>query len=317
MNQYPLIFPKPGAFQMIPGRSSFALVTLSDKFCLCDLQRSFGHNTLLASKVHPKPSTMQEKLANKAAFVPFSRKEESETERRFRSPIVTAIEEKSEIFVPKITVEKIEDSSKFSSSDISQEALGQLEEIKEKEESFLKAQVVAQEISQQGINKFQLRMDVITKSIFRQAKSYYVADFKKTFNFNKRVRRVNFNHSEEVYKMAKEYINKKFPNNSEDLHLVFVALVDSKQKYTEPHPKYSSLNFDINSLLRAFNKKKSEKMLQIQEFAYLLLHYIQLPECFEEICRSHTQERTRNTYRAKIEELRKSCVSVLQNFNHA
>ena len=153
-----------------------------------------------------------------------------------------------------------------------------MEEIKDKEASFLKAQVVAREKSQQGINKFQLRMDVITKSIFRQAKSYYVNDFKKTFNFNKRVRRVNFNHSDEVYKMAKEYITKKFPDNSEDLHLVFVALVDSKQKYTEPHPKYTNLNFEINSLLRAFNKKKSERMLEIHEFAYLLLHYIRLPE---------------------------------------
>lgn len=100
MNQYPLVSPKPGALKMLSGRSAFAPVTLIDKFCLCDLQRSLGRNALLASKVHPKPSTMYQKAANKVAFVPFSRKEESETEQRFRGPIVAATEKKSEIFVP-------------------------------------------------------------------------------------------------------------------------------------------------------------------------------------------------------------------------
>lgn len=169
-----------------------------------------------------------------------------------------------------------------------------------------------QQHPEEGVNRFQLRKDVITKSIFRQAKSYYVNDFKKTFNFSKRIRRVNFNHSDEVYKKAKEYINKKFSEDSSDLHLVFVALVDSKQKYTRPHPRFGSLNQEINSLLRAFNKNKSEKMLQVEEFSQLLLHYMQLPECLEEIHKSHEHEKIRRAYSHKIAELKQACLSVLQ-----
>ncbi len=154
-------------------------------------------------------------------------------------------------------------------------------------------------------------MDVITKSIFRQAKSYYVEDFKKTFHFNKRVRRVNFNHSDEVYKMAEQYINKKFSQKSDDLHLIFVGLVDSREMYTRPHRKFPQWNSESSCLLRAFNKKKSESMLEMKEFSYLLLHYMELPEWMDEIQRSHSQPKIRQAYLAKLEELRKACLSTL------
>lgn len=60
------------------------------------------------------------------------------------------------------------------------------------------------------LNKFQVRMDVVSKTIFRCIKAYYVEDFKKVFDFTQRRKRVNRDHSQEVYNRASEYLNTKF-----------------------------------------------------------------------------------------------------------
>jgi len=133
----------------------------------------------------------------------------------------------------------------------------------------------------------------------------------KLYNFTKRVRRINIDHSVTVYKKALEYVNRKFGENSGDLNLVFVALIDSKQKYTNPSAKYPNLNVEINSLLRSFNKKKANILMQNRYFSTLLFYYLQKPECEKEIIKMHSNLEIRKAYLRKVEELRKTCAEVL------
>mmetsp|Transcript_21986 Transcript_21986/g.19540 ORF Transcript_21986/g.19540 Transcript_21986/m.19540 type:complete len:147 (+) Transcript_21986:607-1047(+) len=141
-------------------------------------------------------------------------------------------------------------------------------------------------------------------------KNYYACDFKLLFNFTKRVRRINIDHSANVYKNAESYINSKFGENSGDLYLIFVALIDSKQKYTLPSEKYPELNIEINSLLRSFNKEKAKNLIYDNHFATLLLHYLKT-KGMDEIRKTHTHQQLRQAYLSKGEELKKICMKVL------
>lgn len=165
------------------------------------------------------------------------------------------------------------------------------------------------------LNKFQIRMDVVSKTIFRQIKAYYVSDFKKSFDFTKRRKRVNPNHSEEVYKRANEYIQTKFGTSKlGDMDIIFVALVDSKQKFSKIHSKYPELKSDINSLLRAFNMRKTESLLKLPEFSKLVMSYFEQPDCLAHILKGQEHPLVVEAYEKKVEELKMMCAASLNNF---
>lgn len=155
-------------------------------------------------------------------------------------------------------------------------------------------------------------MDVVSKTIFRQIKAFYVSDFKKSFDFTKRRKRVNPDHSEEVYKRANEYIQSRFESsNLGDMYIIFVALIDSKRKFSKVHPKYPELKSDINSLLRAFNTKKAEILLQLPEFSKLVLRYFDQPDCLSQVLKGQDHPAVVEAYQKKMEELKLMCAASL------
>lgn len=59
-------------------------------------------------------------------------------------------------------------------------------------------------------NTFNVRLDVVRKTIFRAMKKFYVQDFKTFFDFTQRKRKMNPNFGQEIFEKAKEYVSQTF-----------------------------------------------------------------------------------------------------------
>lgn len=160
-------------------------------------------------------------------------------------------------------------------------------------------------------NKFKTRMDVVGKTIMRTIKAHYVTEFKKAFDFTKRSKKANPDHSSEVYKHASQFLKKQFGIISGDMVAVFVSLIDSKQKFTKRDSKYPNLKSDFNSLLRGFNMTKVTTLMKLPEFSILCLKYFEKTTSFSEITKCSSNKEVTAAYHKKMEELSELCRSQL------
>lgn len=153
-------------------------------------------------------------------------------------------------------------------------------------------------------NAFNVRLDVVRKTIFRAMKKFYVQDFKSFFDFTQRKRKLNPNFGQEIFEKAKEYASKTFGvENCTDAAYFIVALIDTKQKYLQSDNKFTDLGNQINSLLRSFNTKKSKALLKYKQFSVLILYFLNNQENIDELMLNKDKE-CQNTYQTQIDILK-------------
>lgn len=131
---------------------------------------------------------------------------------------------------------------------------------------------------------FSQRNDVVKKTILRSFKKHYVCHFKSYYNFMKRVRRLNFNASEKVFKMAEGYIQQTFGwEIDKTVSIILVAIVDTKEKFKHPNPIFSEVRSQVLNVMKSFNLDKLLGLWQYKEFSFLIKKFLSLP--LDQICR--------------------------------
>lgn len=155
------------------------------------------------------------------------------------------------------------------------------------------------------LKKYSLRLDVVKKTIFRSLKKFYNIEWKEHCKRNIR-------ESEEVFEEAKKYITKIFTSNeSTQMHLYLVALIDNKKRYNHSDAKYVELRTQIASMLSCFNKNKIDALLKFPEFAKLVIYFLNQP--VEETFKDRNDPEVLKVYESQVEELKKQCQEHLTN----
>lgn len=85
---------------------------------------------------------------------------------------------------------------------------------------------------------------------------------------------------------------------------IFVGFIDSKQKFTKAHSKYPKLRSEFNGLLRAFNMKKAEKLLNLPEFSKLVGSFFSEEDFMGKIIGEDSHPQVVEAYQKKIGELK-------------
>lgn len=167
-------------------------------------------------------------------------------------------------------------------------------------------------VQQQKSTNFNVRLDVVRKTIFRAMKKYYVNEFKNFFDYTQRKRKPSVDHCQEVIDQAKKYLIGSFAGNQyEDMYLFLVALIDTKQKYSESNSKFPELGTQINGLLRSFNTKKAKALLKFKEFSMLLLNFLNKEENITDLLKGKSEQECIQTYQTQIAHLKEQASSTL------
>lgn len=204
----------------------------------------------------------------------------------------------------------IEDSLHSSNQQTVESKLGEKAIVGENQVDTTISQKVQEVIDLQPKNSgFNVRLDVVRKTIFRAMKKYYVTDFKNFFDYTQRKRKLDPEYEQEIFKQAEKYSAGILNNEDASLTANFiVALLDTKQKYLQTKGSFPELGNQINGLLRSFNTKKSKALLRYRQFAMLVLHFLNQNENIQELLKDKEQE-CRSTYLSQIELLREQAVA--------
>lgn len=167
-------------------------------------------------------------------------------------------------------------------------------------------------MKQQKPANFNVRLDVVRKTIFRAMKKYYVNEFKSFFDYTQRKRKPTVDHCQEVIEQARKYLSSSFVDTQyDDMYLFLVALIDTKQKYLESNSKFPQLGTQINGLLRSFNTKKAKGLMKFKEFSMLLLNFLNKEENIAELLKDKSEQECKQTYITQIELLKEQASSTL------
>lgn len=147
--------------------------------------------------------------------------------------------------------------------------------------------------------KYSLRLDVVKKTIFRCLKKFYYTVWK---NHCQR----NIKDSQEVFEEAQKFTAKIFSGEeSSEMILFLVALIDNKKRYTHENSRYVELRTQISSMLSCFNKNKIDALLKLPEFSKLVLYFLNQP--IDEIFKDRSDPEVVKVYSAQINELKLQC----------
>lgn len=156
--------------------------------------------------------------------------------------------------------------------------------------------------TEDSINKFSVRVDVINKTILRCFKKYYATEFKQIFDLS--ILKPGTVSVEKLLSKSKEFIDKKFGSIMlEDVYIFVAALVDNKHKLQNKNRKYDKIKEDVSRLLYSFNKRRLNELLTHPEFAYLLLYYLKHPRCIHQLVNNKNDVNIRQAYVNQVELL--------------
>jgi hypothetical protein len=158
--------------------------------------------------------------------------------------------------------------------------------------------------------QFHLRQDVITKTIFRSMRKYYVKEFKPYFDFTKQT-----SHSvlddEVLLTKAQTFIKTSIGEPvSDQASRYLISLLDTKAKFATE--KSENIRVKMSALLYNFNKSRMEEMMKAKEFCALVLYFICQEDIISKIVK-RVDPATVNAYESQIENLEEQCKGILQN----
>jgi len=150
---------------------------------------------------------------------------------------------------------------------------------------------------------FNIRTDVVSKTILRMFKKHYITQFKQFHDFTKQRR--NDSESATVINRAREFLTNFTRSEVGDTSIFLVALVDVKHGLGENEERCCQLRAQINSLLYSFNKRKFDALLKSSAFSGLLLQYLQEEDSIiHQVAQNRDEETTVSAYRRQIRSMR-------------
>lgn len=179
------------------------------------------------------------------------------------------------------------------------------------------------------------RLDLVRKTIFRNFKRFYAAEFEEVFDYRKR-RRNRGRFSQLILEKARAYFHKKFKEvDMQEAPSILIAMIDPKSKFCHSNTRYPDLPKQVNSLLRGFNIEKAERLMIIPEFSIMMLHFLKRESIISEmlgnrfddhaeLLKSHSELAKNNSsnnsgveksYELVIDQLKEQCYSYIQRSN--
>ena len=160
-----------------------------------------------------------------------------------------------------------------------------------------------------GVNPNQMslnmRIDVVRKSIFRSMKKYYFDGFKDYFDFTLKKTKSQPDYIQKVESNLKRYISIIF--ESEDSEAIFpyiISLIDSREKFIDKNSQIFETHYHINSLLRSYNAKKAQSLLDQKGFSMILDHFLSKDDNVEKILNEKNDENCKSMYASQITSLK-------------
>lgn len=259
-------------------------------FCMCSFQPQISHPpTQIPVNQWSGPATAQAQ----SVYLP-----PSALPARFEMP--PADSTTSEGSITKSTLEVSPKTSAFwrwksQSQPQSQPKKDTLEELK----------VNKAEENETKMTMYSMRKDVISKTIFRSIRKYFINDFKAFYDFTKCQKSHNSETSGEFITKIRQYLCSKLTHNCDvqELSVLLLWVIDTKQRYCSVSQQSLDKNKTIISLLYSYNKKKLLELQGSKEFLTLVLHFIEQPDIVSSIIKKRKQTKLVKQYKKTLSAL--------------
>ena len=157
---------------------------------------------------------------------------------------------------------------------------------------------------------YHLRKDVITKTIFRAARKYFIKRFKAFYNFTK-LSRAGFEELQiEIREKVRVFLRKLFREDiSEVLSAIFIAVLDPKGIHIALETEGEEFRDLVYKLLFKFNKANMEQLMMYKEFIKLMSIFLREPDLVKIIVKSHRDKATEKAYQRQCDLMKTICES--------
>lgn len=160
---------------------------------------------------------------------------------------------------------------------------------------------------------FHLRQDVITKTIFRSLRKYYLKDFRAYFDFTKETSLNHQNEDEKLLKKADSYLTKTVGEYvSEKTKIYLLSLLDTKRRFISLNRTNEDIRQRLAGLLYTFNKNKMEELMATPEFCALVLYFLTQEEIINTVVKVRSDQMTLRAYTEQIERLKLQCLATIR-----
>ena len=162
------------------------------------------------------------------------------------------------------------------------------------------------------ISNYSVRKDVISKTIFRSIRKFYVRDFKSFYNFSKWNKSENTESSGELIQKLNEYIAFKFPEcDVEEMSLLLIWIIDAKEKFCTISHKHQERKTKVRDLLCSYNKRKLQSLNQYSEFLSLVIHFIDQPDIITKIVKGRNNWKLIKEYQRQMRMIKTNCLQAM------
>ena len=157
---------------------------------------------------------------------------------------------------------------------------------------------------------YHLRKDVITKTIFRAARKYYIRKFKSFYDFTKLSQSGYEDLQNETREKVRVYLRKLFgEQTSEVLNAIFIAILDPKGIHIALESEGEEFRELVFKLLFKFNKANMEQLMMYREFIKLISVFLNEPELIRIIVKTHRDKATEKAYQRQWDLMKTICES--------
>mmetsp|Transcript_24962 Transcript_24962/g.27633 ORF Transcript_24962/g.27633 Transcript_24962/m.27633 type:complete len:166 (+) Transcript_24962:529-1026(+) len=159
------------------------------------------------------------------------------------------------------------------------------------------------------MSTYSVRKDVVSKTIFRSIRKFFVKDFKSYFNFTKCCKSSNSESSGCLSEKLREYISIKFPeSNLDEMTVLLACIIDAKERYCTISDEYQEKKEEIRNLLNSYNKKKLQSLYKYSEFLSLVIYFIDQPNILLSIVKGRSNSKLVKEYQRQMKAIKASCI---------
>ena len=152
---------------------------------------------------------------------------------------------------------------------------------------------------------YYLRQDVIIKVIFRSMRKYYLRDFKTFFDFSKCSSSNNSDTNGVLIQQINKYLKSKFGDKTQrNMGIYFLSVIDIKERFMSISEHHRRLKESISELLYCYNKPKLLNLINCQQFALMLLYFLNKRDILRLVVKSQNDAETIQTYWEQIQMLK-------------
>jgi len=150
------------------------------------------------------------------------------------------------------------------------------------------------------------RKDVVTKTIFRRARKFFVLKFKQFHDYTKLRHKNNCKLLENIVEFIKIY----HPDcNTESMRVLVLAFLDPKSKYIAKTPETSRIRNLGYNLVYKFSRITIEELFTFPEFSILISEFVKCENTINQLMDGTDNEAARESYTKEIDLMRNICMN--------